>query len=132
MTNIKMLRIGVVLTEAMLSTAFGIFAIYYVGNDLMLDSISITLAFVYFAALVGILGPGYFYLRKIKHNERFVIASAFAVAWIFLAIFTYIILAFFVNLNSFQSKESGLIFPIIFGIVGFNIIAFKTPAHNHR
>ena len=97
-----------------------------VGNNLILDSLLATLSFVYLSTLVVAFIPGYIYLKSINKQDNFIFAVSSAIGWTFLAVILYIILAFLADIHFLQSKEAGFIFPILFGLIGFNLILFKS------
>ena len=89
------------------------------------DSIIVVFLFVYFISIVGIAVPGYFYIKLYGNKEVYVGAIFSSIVWTFFAIFIYIILTYFFGFTILASKEAGLIFPLIFGVIGFNQFAFN-------
>lgn len=119
-------KVSFFIIELILGITFGLFAVSYSERlSDYTDSIIIALLFVYFISIIGIAIPGYFFLKFHGNKEVFVAAIFSSTAWAFLSIFLYIILAFFVNLSILQNRESGLIFPVIFGVIGFNHFAYN-------
>ncbi|MES2812865.1 MAG: hypothetical protein V4670_10390 [Bacteroidota bacterium] len=99
------------------------------------DSIMILFLFVYSSSILGIIIPGYFFLKLNGNKEIYIGAIASSIIWMFIAIFIYIILAFFIGIIFLGTKEAGLIFPLIFGVIGFNHFAFNikiTRTHNRN
>ncbi len=89
------------------------------------DSIMILFLFVYISSIFGIIIPGYIFL-KLNGNQNVYIGAIFSsIVWTFFAIFIYIILTYFIGMTFLASKEAGLIFPLIFGVIGFNHFAFN-------
>ena len=89
------------------------------------DSIIIIFLFVYILSIVGIGIPGYYFLRLYGNKEVFVGAIFSSIVWILFSTFLYIILVYFLDIHVLQSKEAGLIFPLVFGVIGFNHFAFN-------
>ena len=89
------------------------------------DSIMILFLCVYISSIFGIIIPGYIFL-KLNGNQNVYIGAIFSsIVWTFFAIFIYIILTYFIGMTFLASKEAGLIFPLIFGVIGFNHFAFN-------
>lgn len=119
-------KVSFFIIELILGITFGLFAVSYSERlSDYTDSIIIALLFVYVISIIGIAIPGYFFLKFHGNKEVFVAAIFSSTVWAFLSIFLYIILAFFVNLSILQTRESGLIFPVIFGVIGFNHFAYN-------
>lgn len=88
------------------------------------DSVILMLLFVFIISIIGISIPGYFYLKLYGNIEVFIGAIFSSIVWVLFGIFVYIILAYFIGIDFLATMELGLIFPVIFGIIGFNHFAF--------
>jgi hypothetical protein len=88
------------------------------------DSVIIMFLFFFIISIIGISIPGYFYLKLYGNIEVFIGAVFSSIVWVLFGIFVYIILAFFIGVVFLATMELGLIFPIIFGVIGFNHFAF--------
>ena len=89
------------------------------------DSIMILFLFVYISSIFGIIIPGYIFLKLNGNQDVYIGAIFSSIVWTFFAIFIYIILTYFIGMTFLASKEAGLIFPLIFGVIGFNHFAFN-------
>lgn len=117
--------------ELILGITFGLFCVYtYNTNMTELNDIPLILVFcfTYIFSIAGIAIPGYFYLKLYGNKEMYVPAIFSSTVWTLFAIFLYIILAFFIpfNLTILLSPEGGLIFILIFSVIGFNSFAFNS------
>lgn len=88
------------------------------------DSVIVLFLFVYIISIIGIAIPGYFYLKLYGNIEVYVGAIFSSIVWALFGIFVYIILTYFIGVVFLATMELGLIFPIIFGVIGFNHFAF--------
>jgi len=107
------------------ATSLGLISLHISKDLTLITSVTAELLFVYATSIIGIALPGYFYLRRYGKLSIYIGAIFSSVAWTFLAIFIYIISAYFVGINILQSQEAGLFFPVLFGVVGFNIFAYN-------
>lgn len=119
-------KISFFILELILGIVIGLLAVSFSEKIILYtDSIIIMLLFVYSMAMIGITIPGYFFL-KLNGNKKVFIAAIFSsIVWTLFAIFLYTILTYFFGIEMLQSKESGLIFPVIFGVIGFNHFALN-------
>lgn len=118
-------KIIFVVLELILGITLGLFALSISENLWKyIDSIIVAFLFVYLVSVVGLAIPGYFYLKLYGNKEIFIGAVFSAIVWTLFAIFLYIILTFFAGITFLIGKEMGLIFPLIFGVIGFNHFAF--------
>jgi len=88
------------------------------------DSVIIMLLFIFIISIIGISIPGYLYLKLYGNKEVFIGAVFSLIVWELFGIFAYIILAYFIGIVFLATMELGIIFPIIFGVIGFNSFAF--------
>jgi hypothetical protein len=118
-------KVSFFILELILGILIGLLAVSFSEKILdYTDSIIMMFVFVYIMAMIGILIPGYFFLRLNGNKEVFIGAIFSSIVWTLFAIFLYIILAYLGGIDMLQSKESGLIFPVIFGVIGFNHFAY--------
>ena len=118
-------KVFFIISELISGITLGLFALY-VSDKLWeyTDSIIIVFLFVYIISIIGIAIPGYFYLKLYGNIEVYVGAIFSSIVWALFGIFTYIILTYFIGINFLATREAGLIFPLIFGVIGFNHFAF--------
>jgi hypothetical protein len=95
------------------------------------DSIIVVFLFVYIISIIGIAVPGYFYLKLYGNIEVYVGAIFSSIIWALFGIFAFIILAYFIGVAFLPTMEAGLIFPLIFGVIGFNHFAFGIKKITH-
>jgi hypothetical protein len=88
------------------------------------DSMIVVFLFVYIISIIGIAVPGYFYLKLYGNKEVYIGAIFSSIVWAFFGIFAYIILTYFIGIAFLSTMQAGLIFPLIFGVIGFNHFAF--------
>lgn len=117
--------------ELILGITIGLFCVYGYNNNMTeLNNIPLILifCFTYLFSIAGIAIPGYFYLKLYGNKEMYVPAIFSAMVWTLFAIFGYIILAFFISIKLpfLYSPEGGLIFILIFSVIGFNSFAFNS------
>ena len=119
-------KIGFFILEIILGITIGLMALAF-SEKLWeyTDSIIIIFLFVYIFSIFGIVIPGYFFLKLYGNKEVFVGAIFSAIVWTLFSTFLYIILIYFFDIEALQSKEAGLIFPLIFGVIGFNSFAYN-------
>ncbi|OYU82833.1 MAG: hypothetical protein CFE24_13940 [Flavobacterium sp. BFFFF2] len=118
-------RILYIILEIFLSISFGLGSPQLLFKYNWTESLMLSFLLIYLTALSGVAIPGYFYLKKYGNIEIYIGALFTAIAWTFLAFFLYIILVFFVHIDLLASPEAGLIFPVLFGIFGFNHFVIK-------
>lgn len=119
-------KITVSTIQFLLSLIFGLFSIKFSNYYwLITDSIFFFLGITYFFALLGIIIPGYIYIKLCGDGETFIFSLFSSIAFIFISVFLYIILTYLFSFEILASREVGLIFPLSFGIIGFNIFAFS-------
>lgn len=118
-------KIIFVILELISGITFGFFALF-ISEKLWkyTDSIIVIFLFVYLISIIGLAIPGYFYLKLYANKEVFIGAVFSSIVWTLFAIFLFVILNFFVGITFLASKEAGLIFPLIFGVIGFDHFAF--------
>lgn len=119
-------KITFTILELISGSILGFFALF-ISEKLwsFTDSIVVIFVFVYVLSIIGVIIPGYFFLKLNGNKDIYVGAIFSSLVWTFFSIFIFIILAYFVGVKFLASKEAGLIFPLIFAIIGFNHFAFN-------
>jgi len=78
----------------------------------------------YLFSMLGIVIPGYFYLKLFGNKKIFLGALSSCITFIFFGWILAILLIVF-DFYFVQYTYSALIIPLIFGVLGFNIFAFR-------
>jgi hypothetical protein len=111
------------LMELLMATVIGIVVRKFSEIYLFEIDFSYVLIFNYLLSTLGIAIPGYYYLKFYGNKEIFVGALFSALTFIFFGFIAFLLLGA-LNFSVVGFDNSGLIIPIIFGVIGFNIFAF--------
>jgi|SRR5690554_1252885 len=111
------------LAELIVSVILGLIARHFSENIFSNLSLSFILLINYLFSSLGIAIIGYYYLKYYGKREIFFGALLSSFTFIFFSCVTYILLLS-LGIN-FVFPNSGLIIPLFFGVIGFNIFAFR-------